>query len=265
MTLRRLAALGGSLTLAILGVAGFTAVAHWESDDAENGAPTQPTPAVVSKRVAIHPPFKSKVSAFKSKASAGVPQRQAPALEVPAGDLLDVVTDSIDDMTTEEIVAALTQVTGRDREAIEEIGDPHGFSKSLATAVLAGWMTESESDASTPIQFTTRLNGEHAEPDGRTFASSVTRIFGTFPLEPGANRTLLAKWYQVETSDMLLLQELPIREQDGEGFIRLDRPEGWPEGTYRLELYESTETVDPFAIGEYQTQGHARPRIVTFQ
>jgi hypothetical protein len=247
------------LIFAILVFAALPATVRLDSDDAEDEKPTQATPrAVVSERMTVLPPFKNKVRA-------GVSQCQATARNKQPGDLLGVVTDSIDAMTSEEVVAALTQFTGRDREAIEELGDPHGFSKSLAQAVLSGWMTESDLDADTSIQFSTRLNGEDAHPDEQVFASSATRIFGSFPLQSGEQRTLLAKWYQVETSEMLLLQELPVREQDGQGFIRLDRSEGWPAGSYRLELYDPTETVTPFAMGEYQTQGHARPLTVTFR
>ena len=179
-------------------------------------------------------------------------------------DPLDIVTDSIDAMTTQEITEALSEVTGRDREAIQKIDDPPAFAKSLAAAILSGWMTEPESNAET-IHFSTRLHGESAEPAEPVFASSSTRIFGTFPLTPGEHTTVLAKWYQVGVPYFLMLQEVPVREQNGRGFIRLDRPDGWPEGSYRLELYESADSVDLVAAGEYRTEGHDLPPVVVYE
>ena len=267
MSLQRAATKGPTLGLVILAAAGFAAVVCWEPDraggpatlDAEssNGTTTRTLGKAASNRPS-HPDA-------RTDATPSVPGRQAAALESPPLDLLDFVTDSIDAMTDEEIANALTHFTGRDREAIEEIDDPRAFAKSLSAAILSGWMTEPQLGAEIPIQFTTRLRGENAQPDEPVFASSSTRIFGTFPLDPGEEIVVLAKWYQVGAPDFLLLEELPVREQNGRGFIRLDPPGGWPEGSYRLELYESDESVDLVAAGEYQTEGHGQPLAAVFK
>jgi hypothetical protein len=173
-------------------------------------------------------------------------------------------------MTRDEIVTLLAEVTGRDVEEVEVLRDPHAFAKSLAAAVFSGWANEPAVEAGLPIEFSTtpvdtlelvsRDTSVH-----HTFDSSTTRIFGTFPLEPGSDTTVIAKWYQVEpVEELLLLEEFPVLEQDGTGFIRLDRQDGWPAGHYRLEIYESGESVEPIAAGHYRTEGEGRPARVVF-
>jgi len=56
-----------------------------------------------------------------------------------------------------------------------------------------------------------------------------------------------------------------VREQDGIGFVRLNRKNGWPESSYRLELYASEDDVDLLFAGEFRTEGTDRPPIVVFE
>jgi hypothetical protein len=62
-----------------------------------------------------------------------------------------------------------------------------------------------------------------------------------------------------------MFEELPVRERDGQGFIRLNRPDGWPQGSYRLEIYSPDEDPELLASGEYETRGTGRPLAISFR
>jgi hypothetical protein len=89
-------------------------------------------------------------------------------------------------------------------------------------------------------------------------------MFGAFPLEAGAPAHVIAKWYRVDQPELLMFEELPIRGRDGQAFVRFDRPEGWPQGDYRLEVYAPGEAFELIAAGSYETRGQRGPLTVVF-
>jgi len=254
---RRVAAIsaGVALTAALgLGLAGREAppASPTRSASTDTAAPPAPSTEPAPPASAPSPTRRSLESALSGSARAKVAPGETP---------LDRILRLIDRLSRDELLAVLAEVTGRDREALEELRNPQATAHALATALLSGWGTEPVTVAPQPIGFSTELS----RPPGESFfRSATTRIFGTFPMEPGEQIDVLAKWYRVEPHEFLLVEEVPVQERNGRGFVRLERSNGWPAGRYRLELYESSESVEPLASGEYQTYGNRLPNRVVF-
>jgi hypothetical protein len=189
-----------------------------------------------------------------------------PRTRGPGLDAVVLANQMIDRLSRDEILESLSEMTGRDPEEIDAIDDLHEFARSLAKALLSNELPVAEPESPIqPIRFSRRLGLEApTEPGATVLPASSHRIFGSFPLEPGDDLQVVAKWYQVDPPLFLMLEEVPVREQNGLGFVRIDRNDGWPAGLYRLELYASNESVEPIAAGEYRTQGETAPLVAVF-
>ena len=186
-------------------------------------------------------------------------------------DPVALIASVIDGMSRDELALAVATVTGRDRSELEARRDLHRFATSLAGAALSGVVTDPLVADAQSIDFATRLRqSQDAEGASEVFPASARRMFGVFPLDEGARDQVIAKWYRVDEPELLMFRELPIREQNGQGFVRFDRREGWPEGEYRLEIYafgddrSSSDELELIASGDYRTEGRG-PRSVLFQ
>ena len=178
-----------------------------------------------------------------------------------------LVASVVDGMSRSELEIALVHVTGRDLAELEQIGNLHEFAKSYAQVAMAGILTEAPSTPeSGAIEFATRMADLYEQGPPRTlFDAASPRIFGVFPLETAPDGELIAKWYRVDQPELLMLEEVPVISSHGEAFVRFDRPEGWPEGDYRLEVYAPGDEFELIAAGSYETRGDPRPVRVSFQ
>lgn len=177
-----------------------------------------------------------------------------------------LVASVVDGMARDELEIALATLTGRDRAELEAIRDLHRYAKSYARIAMSGILTDPPTSASNEIEFAVRIADTFEPGPPRTvFDSSSARLFGMFALDSALQGDVLAKWYRVDDPELLMFEEVPLLSRDGEAFVRLDRPEGWPEGDYRLEVYSPGDDFELIAAGNYETRGHRRPRRVSFQ
>lgn len=178
-------------------------------------------------------------------------------------DPLAAIEAAIDDMSRDELTHALIALTGSDPEALDAQRNLHDYAKSLAGIALAGVATPPNEAPSPDIDFAARLADALSAPrEPSAHPSSQARMFGVFELAPGTQTRVLAKWYRVSPPELLMFESVPIRSQEGKGFIRLDRATGWVEGEYRLEVYTTEPSPELIASGDFSTQGEQGPRAV---
>jgi hypothetical protein len=178
-----------------------------------------------------------------------------------------LVASVVDGMTRGELELALVTLTGCTRGELEAVRDLHRYAKSYASIAMSGILTDAPVDAGpNEIEFAARFADTFESGPPRTvFDSSNSRLFGVFELDSGLEGDLVAKWYRVDEPELLMFEQVPVLSRDGEAFVRFDRPEGWPEGDYRLEVYAPGEEFELIAAGDYETRGTAGPRRVSFQ
>jgi len=171
----------------------------------------------------------------------------------------------VDATGDEELVARLRTITRRPPDELRRVRDLRRYAVELGSRVLAGVEGPALEAPTAPVEFAPVPVPAALERADAPLRSSEERIFASFPMPEGGSRNVLAKWYRADRAELLALDALPVREEDGWGWVSLARPEGFPAGAYRLELLGNDDALEPIAAGSFETVDTGRPPTVVFR
>jgi len=168
----------------------------------------------------------------------------------------------IDAADRDELASGLRTFVGYPPEVLADVRDLHGFAHDLLGIAAAGLVRAPTGEAAESVHFGTRLSAAREAAAEREPSSSLPggapRVFGVFPLAADDVRGVLVKWYRADAPDLLTFRRLPVRNDAGRAFVRLDRPQGWSAGDYRLEIYSEGEHPELLASGGFAAAGGRR-------
>ena len=61
----------------------------------------------------------------------------------------------------------------------------------------------------------------------------------------------MVKWYRVDDPKVYIFDKYDISKDKNNNFVWLEKPSGWNEGLYGVEIYSMEDNLSLMAYGEY--------------
>jgi len=197
---------------------------------------------------------------------AGARAHEACTCETPLASAppLDALLDAIDD---DELATVTSTLTGVPVDLLLQRKDLRGYVKRLAQIAFSDigkpatpWINSSPPTRAgyvQPIEFSTVVDYDNLPLESaNVFASSAPIIHATFPTTDSAHQGVFVKWHRVDRGEILLAQQFAINPREPVNDIWLTRDDGWPSGSYRVEIFDA-ELRNLLAAGDYRVDAAA--------
>ncbi len=128
------------------------------------------------------------------------------------------------------------------------------FAARLGEIFTNGVESVSATDGERPglIEFDIATNTEFqaAIPTGE-FKPEDKKIYASFNTESYQENKVMVKWYRVDNPKVYVFDKYEINADKSNNFIWLEKPSGWNEGIYGVEIYSMEGNLDLMSYGEY--------------
>ena len=175
------------------------------------------------------------------------------ALAEWGGDPSEVVGVMIDAMSDDELRSTLMSLTRLSESDLDEVRDLRAFSRRVSEIAIDGVLSESppEDAGVTDVRFAQDFDPQSQEDMARDRFAVDGRMYAIFPTDQYPQDEVFVKWYRADDPEIMLFDQYPVEREAEESFVWMDRPEGWPEGEYRVEVYSGDEDLRKLSTGRY--------------
>lgn len=103
-----------------------------------------------------------------------------------------------------------------------------------------------------PVEFDVATNSDfQAATPTQEFKTSDNKIYASFNTENYQEDKVMVKWYRVDDPKVYIFDKYDISNDKNNNFVWLEKPSGWNEGLYGVEIYSMEDNLSLMAYGEY--------------
>lgn len=102
------------------------------------------------------------------------------------------------------------------------------------------------------VEFDVATNQDYqAMTPKEEFTPSDNKIYASFNTDNYDKKKVMVKWYRMDDPKVYVFDQYPITSDKSNNYVWLEKPGGWGEGNYGVEIYSTESNLDLMASGQY--------------